>query len=308
MRGAIRRLAVALLLLPALAGAAPLDAIFRTLETYGPLNTQRVERAALVAALQAIDPHATLVPKSRPHPAPDADVPLLHHHERWPEDIVWLQFGGLSTTASNEAITAMRDVLEPTPTGVILDLRKAGGDNLDALDAVCGLFFTNDTAIYQLRDGYANVVTTHFARANSPPPTLPPVMLLIDGDTRGASEALAAVFKRHPGVMLLGAPTRGDSAQRVFLPFSNNEDLYIGTSWIVPIESADYFPNGVIPHIPITTNISAIATNTPSPMIAPAPLSTNALPGPSLAERIGDDVVLRRAADILLGLHALRQP
>ncbi|MDA0576641.1 MAG: S41 family peptidase [Verrucomicrobia bacterium] len=293
--------------------AAPVADLLRALDPYGPVNTQRVERAALEAALRAMDPGATFVPAM---PATDnaPTPPLLNQQARWPEDIVLFAFNGLHPDQA-DALATMRTLLTPKPVGVIVDLRGAGGDSLETLDLAGGLFFPHATPLYELRDGHGTSVTTHYARAESPSPELPPLMVLIDANTHGAGECLAAILRGHAGTMLLGARTRGDSASRTIIPWSEQEHIRYGTSWIVPLGSADYFPGGVIPHIAIShappSDLPALPpspvndeTNTTPPDVS---ASTNAV-DLTLAARVGDDVVLRRAVDIILGLRALRQP
>lgn len=297
---------------PAPAASTGLDDLYRALEPHLPIATQHINQIAIDAALQAIDPHAERMPRGEA-PAP-ATPAIVASAVSWPEGIVHARLNGVYATDRREAIGNLRALLTTNAIGLILDLRGAGGHDLDTLDALAGLFFPPDSVIYELRDGYGNVLAQHVARADERPPALPPIMLLIDGRTYGASEALAALLHDHAGVMLLGETTGGDAAQRTRVPWSETHDLHVGTAWLVPISGDAYHPAGVQPHVPILPPPTTLApTNTLTHAVpATAPASTNepaaATKGPTLAERVGNDPLLRRATDIILGLHALHQP
>ncbi|MCE9615168.1 MAG: hypothetical protein K8T26_12895 [Lentisphaerae bacterium] len=307
------------------AGATSVEALYQALEPHVLIETQRINQVAIAAALQAIDAGAELRPTGQSDaPATGSIIAIA---EPWPEGLARVKVNGLHSDGRADALASLRALLKPDTIGLILDLRGAGGSDLDTLDAFGGLFFATNTPLYDLRDGYGNVLATHVAHADAPPPSLPPVMLLVDRGTHGASEALAAILRHHSGVMLLGETTRGDSAQRVRVPFTDAQDLWVGTSCIVPSDGGLYAPAGVHPHVPVSpappgTNLLATTSTdaaaplaaTPAAPLAATPADTNATDiatapaAPLLATFTGKDPVLRRAADIILGLHALRKP
>lgn len=299
----------------------PWGDLLRAIEAHVPVQTQRVEHAAVQAALLAVDPQGRLLPRGEDAgttngvAVTDTDEAFNAEVEHWPQGLLRIRLNGLHAGGQETGVAALRAAMTTNATGIVFDIRGAGGESLSALDSMCGLFFKSGTEVYRLVDGYGHVQAHHTARADTPPPVIPPVMLLIDNRTRGASETLAAVLRTHPGTMLLGTPTRGDSARRERIPCTPEEDLYVATAWIVPADGPDYYPLGVQPHLLITGESAQDLLpageasspeddhDQPTPPVQPAS-PTNAVEA-GLAAHVDGDPVLRRAADILLSLHAL---
>lgn len=189
--------------------------------------------------------------------------------------------------------------------GFILDCRGAGGTNLACVDELAGLFLPPDRFLYAVQDGRGEDLALHSApRAEH---AGIPVLMLIDGGTAGASELLAALFERPSGVILVGAPTRGDATRREMTLLPDGRYAWLATGRFARPEGG-VWSAPIVPHIVV------------KPGAAPQkelPLPTNALSrtGRSLGEtarrhlelfaRVRQDPVLARAVDLLLGLKAM---
>jgi len=133
-----------------------------------------------------------------------------------------------------------------------------------------------------------------------------PIMLLIDGQTRGGCELLATVLKERGKAMLIGSPTKGDGVIRETIPVSEAFVVRIATRWVVSTHSGAIrsLGNGLSPDVEVIVDRS-------EPFIVPAKtdaeenLSEKVKNDMELMARVGGDAVLARATDILLGLKAL---
>lgn len=187
--------------------------------------------------------------------------------------------------------------------GLILDLRRASGRHVPAAAAIAGLFAEAGSMLLAFRDRDDQDIAVY--RAGTGPALAMPVMVLTDRDTRGAAEVLAAVFSGSVrGAMLFGQRSKGDPLVRTEVPLSSGERLRIATRRLVLADGTAYDGSrGVQP------DITAGTAPRPGEDYEPSP------PGeePSeqeeedrrLRERVKGDPVLRRAADVLLGLKAL---
>lgn len=278
---------------PATAGL--LEDAWRTLdERRIPVDTQRVSAAALQATVVALDPRATWWPTGTTN-ATEPMRPMLDNMEHWSNGIVRVRVTGSGLECS-AGLTQLRAQLATNSAGLVLDVRGASGDDLDALDQLCGLFLPTGTALYQVVDGRGAHVARHVAPAGEPMPPGVPVALLVDRDTRGTSETLAAILRNRRGSMLLGERTSGDTAHRERFPLTPNMDVYMATGWLVPAGRRDHYRDGVEPHIVV-------------PPDADSPAADSAMAGePDWQRALRTDPVLRRAVDVLLGLHALQHP
>ena len=226
--------------------------------------------------------------------------------EAWPQGVGYLKVSGLYAGTGTELTNQLFRLADRAdPTGVILDIRGANGDDMDSADTAAGVFDGRQGDLYKIMDSQGNVVATH-VRPGSPP-VRPPVMLLTDGRTSCAAELLAAVLSGRNGVMLIGSPTAGDASLRDVIPLPDGSNyLYVASRRIVLPDGSTYQGTGVKPDVLVTSPtgtpavaMSGSATNPPPPSAS----ATNDLS--RLLQRIGGDVALGRAADILLGLKAL---
>ena len=226
--------------------------------------------------------------------------------ENWPQGIGYVKVNGLYGGTGSELTNRLFRLADRVdPTGVILDLRGANGDDLDSVDTTAGVFGGRQGDLYKIMDSQGNAAATH-VRPDSPL-VRPPIMLLTDGQTSCAAELLAAVLSGRSGVMLIGSPTQGDASLRDVIPLPDGSNyLYVATRRIVLPDGSTYQGMGVKPDVRgiAPTGMPAVAMSAPATNPPPPSASgTNDLS--RLLQRIGGDVTLGRAADILLGLKAL---
>jgi len=280
-------------------GPAPGD-IYRVLEDRGiPFDAAAVQKGAVDGMLKAIDPRAKIV---RPDEITNSvPKPSLGQAEEWAEGIRYLKLNGLYADGGTSIVERVRSWLTADQTGLIIDLRGAGGDSLKAVDDVAGLFLPGNTDLYAIRDGRRNA-EKHRTPGDNAEPWNGPVMLAVDGDTKDTSEILAAILKGRPRIMLIGARTRGDAALRQVLSLSDTESIYIATRWVDLPGDGGSLTNGVEPDVAVTSySRAALADKAPIGRT----FSEKTKKDRELMERVMNDAVLGTATDILLGLKAL---
>lgn len=128
--------------------------------------------------------------------------------------------------------------------GVVLDLRFATGDDYAAAAAVADLFVAEERG---LLDWGAGVVKSS-AKTNA---LTWPVAVLINGETMGAAEALAAVMRETGSGLLLGNPTRGAAVMTREFVLGNGQRLRLATA-AVQLSGETVAPIGrVLPDISV---------------------------------------------------------
>jgi len=113
--------------------------------------------------------------------------------------------------------------------GVVLDLRYARGDDYAAAAATADVFLTKDLPL--LNSGNGLVRSKEKADAISVP-----VAVLVNRDTAGAAEALAAVMRQTGAGLILGGKTAGQAMIAQDFPLKNGDRLRIATA---PIQLGD---------------------------------------------------------------------
>ena len=299
-----------------LSGALPLCAtpvmdleeLRRFFETYQmPVSHDLLNGPMEDALIKAIDPRAAFV-TDVPTNSPCQQAGILTN-EFLPDNIFYCRINALN----GDVATALKNVMgawtNAPPTGTILDLRQSGGHQLEDVDAVASLILDDDAPLYRVCDGAGRVIETHRTRRDPHVrgTLATPLILLTSGGTIAAAEVLAASLKNHPGVMLIGTPTAGDSGLREVVSLPDGRKLNIATRWISPFTGPGFQNTGVIPDLHHAGEYRLGRPWLPSEkdLSSSRPLSEKARRQYQLMARVVDDAVLSRAADILIGLRAL---
>jgi hypothetical protein len=297
------------LLLAVLCQAAPVDAggdLAALLRARGILvDPQAASRVAADAVVRLADPGALLLDEAgaaafdASQAGNSTNQPVL---EELGEGIALLRAGAVNGAFAALTATGLTGAAA-SGGGLILDCRGAGGTNLAAVDAIAAHFVPRDTFLYSVQDAAGEDLELHGAPAAEP--AAAPVLLLVDGDTTGAAELLAAVLARTRGVMLVGGPTRGDPSRRELTPLTGGRYAFLATGRFVRPDGTTWAGAGIEPHVRVAEGggVSAARTNLLSR--AGKPFDEAARRHFELFARIHSDPGLARAVELLLGLKAL---
>jgi carboxyl-terminal processing protease len=220
--------------------------------------------------------------------------------------------------------------------GIILDLRFVhGGDFADAAE-VAGRFLAGDTKLFTLKgtDRPPRTFTASFDK----PCTDTPMIVVVNRETFGSAEALAAALNHHQRAVVIGTTTAGEGCERVEIPMSDGRTLALAVAQIILPDGAKIFPRGVEPNVPVKSDLEKERALVLGPdaqkslraSLEPkvtkrrvneaelvrvfGPEDKKAAPEPEEETRSDNvkvvppaDVVLSRALDILKGLRVLKR-
>ena len=82
------------------------------------------------------------------------------------------------------------------------------------------------------------------------------VMVLADGDTAGAAEAIAAALRFYDKALVIGQPTAGRAAEYSDLPVPNGKILRLAVAEMISPEGRSLFPEGVKPDLPVEMSLA----------------------------------------------------
>ncbi|MDZ4198844.1 MAG: S41 family peptidase [Kiritimatiellia bacterium] len=230
--------------------------------------------------------------------------PAADPREIWPRQIVYLRIHAVREGLHR----AISDPQTEPGIGVILDLRDAGGESAEeAFRVARALGAKSLPTLESSLDGES----VEFEATN--PPLVAgsgPVLLLIGPRTRGAAALLAASVRGCAKTLLLGEAAVGDPLLRDAVALEPGWWMWIATRRMKTPDGPTLEAGGAIePDIPVS---GTLAPATPVPEIETFFMESHPrksldleLKDRQLAERIGTDATLRRAADILLAMHAL---
>ncbi|HKW31069.1 MAG TPA: S41 family peptidase [Verrucomicrobiae bacterium] len=138
------------------------------------------------------------------------------------------------------ALTATNKVI-----GMALDLRFADGNDYAAAVAAADLFVAKRMPLLQWGEKVEE-------SQPSGKPIPGPLLVLVNSETTGAAEALAAALREADAGLLIGNPTAGLAMTTMDFPLKNGEHLRIATS---PVKLGDgVVISHVTPDIAVTVN------------------------------------------------------
>lgn len=298
-----------------------------------PHETAAVKTAMAEALIRAIDPAACVVEAAEARrleqrrdglydpgfslAAPEKNklistprsMPAIAPVEWWPRGVAYVQLNGLYPGSRAKCVDVFSSAATGAVGGVVLDLRQARGCDAETIAAVAALVIEtpSNAPLFKIQDRAGTDIEAYSSPLRKI--MVYPVMVLIGPQTIEGAELLAALWKGAPGVLLVGSATTGESLIRNSIPLADGYCLWIATRQWVPLLGSLYEGKGVQPDIEVSqgpwmpASVSSLpATNSPPQLTErPAPDKADS----QLMDRIGNDPVVRRAVDVLVGLKAL---
>ncbi len=129
--------------------------------------------------------------------------------------------------------------------GLILDLRFAGGTDYPAAVSAANLFIAKEMP---LLDWGTGVVPS---KANSDALTLP-VIVLVNKQTSGSAEALAAILRADDHAVILGSPTAGETTVGKNFPLKDGRYLRIAMASVKLADGETLSSAGIKPDIRVS--------------------------------------------------------
>jgi C-terminal processing protease CtpA/Prc len=222
--------------------------VFELIRQNLPAATEaELNRAATEGLVAKLAPRVTLVRSN------DTIEPVnlgLTRSNLFESSVLYLRIGmvklGLeqSVKAAWEQFSASNKM-----SGVVLDLRYANGEDYPAAAAVAGLFFQTKQPLLDWGAGMAE--SKEGGAIGSCP-----IAILVNGQTSGASEALAAVLRGAGRGLILGSRSAGKAGVSKDFPLANGDRLRIITRAIRLGDGSQIAATGVAPDIDLEVSPS----------------------------------------------------
>ena len=227
--------------------------------------------------------------------------------ENLPAGMGYMRVAGLYPGAGGEIVGVLEKWQGGSLFGAILDLRGAAGMSSEEVSVVASCFAPEGSLLYALNQPQGK--ETVVARAVSKVANAMPLMVLVDEETTGASELLAAVLAGSAkGVMVIGRETSGDPLIREPRKLSTGRYALLATRQLAMADGTRYGGStGVLPDVAITDSaLNETVYEPDAPVLRKGKtMSDEEKEDKALRDRTRNDTYLRRAADVLLGLKAL---
>ncbi len=258
-------------------GPGVVEVVTRRFNDGRMLTTQRLERVA--------------------HTLPD-----LKPAEKLPFDLGYLRIQRLRDGIGSRVVDQLSTWAKGGLYGLVLDLRGADGEALKEVQQIADWFAQEGTLLYALRDALDQDIELVYAQHDYYLGM--PVMVLLDEETGGAAEVLAAILKDSVrGAMLFGRTSRGDFLLREPVQVDADQKWMLAASRLVTAQGTMYTGRtGVSPDVRVAADERTPARSIRSGRTVVLEEERAQV---AMYNRIRGDATLRRAVDVLLGLKAL---
>ncbi len=207
-----------------------------------------LNRAAVEGLLAGLRGKVLLVTETNLPVAP-TNAPLVSKTNLLEDDIAYVRAGRVADGLSG-AVTAAYQTLSASNKlkGLVLDLRFTAGEDFAAAAAVADLFIAKERPLLDWGRGVVKATEKQNAL------TLP-VAVLINRETTGAAEALAAVLRDVGAGLLLGGPTAGAGMVMSEYPLSDGQSLRIASAPVKLGDGTALSAQGVKPDIEVKVGL-----------------------------------------------------
>ena len=166
--------------------------------------------------------------------------------------IGYIRLGDVMEGTATDLDIELKQFADEKVTGYILDLRFADGTNYAAAATVASRFLPAGQEVFSLKQAQGDrqvFRTTEAPRSLAVELSEAPLMLLVNGQTRGSAEVLAAALRSQERGIVVGAPTAGSAVAWEDVKLSDGRVLRLATAKISFPKGGEVFPGGLVPDV-----------------------------------------------------------
>lgn len=164
--------------------------------------------------------------------------------------VSYVRFGSITATNLAELDSTFQNVPAKPGRALVLDLRASPpSSDFEVTAKVCERFCPKGKVLFTIRR--PTVKREQILTSKEDPRFSGVVVVLVDHDTAGAAEVIAAVLRIHVKALVIGQQTRGEAVEFADLPLPSGKLLRVATAEIALPQELTIFPGGVKPDLPV---------------------------------------------------------
>ncbi|PYJ31033.1 MAG: hypothetical protein DMF24_01440 [Verrucomicrobia bacterium] len=237
-------------------GPADLQAVITLLKSNftdpDAITDTELNRATVEGLLVRLPRGVMLLPgKENPSPGP----PSAFYSEVIAGSIGYLRLGSLNSTNLQAFDKTLSNFTGKKMNALIVDLRASQAtDDLPLAVEFAKRFCPKGKAILTLRKPAGR--QDRVFNSDRDPVFRGLVMVLADGDTAGAAEAIGAALRFYDKALVMGQPTAGRAAEYSDLPLPNGKLLRLAVAEMISPDGRSLFPEGIKPDLPVEMSLA----------------------------------------------------
>jgi len=224
----------------------PFDEVYRLLRSnLAGVKEEDLNRAAVEGLLTQLESRVTLV-TGQATTNNSLAASILSKSTIFEDSFAYLRVGKVASGLDRKLTNEFNNLSTATKLkGLVLDLRFAGGDDYATAGAVADQFLADEKPLMNWGAGSARSTAKTNAIAL-------PVVILVNQQTTGAAEALAAVLRELQVGLLIGSPTAGQASVYKEFPLENGQHLRIALAPLKVGNGKSLPQQGLKPDIQVT--------------------------------------------------------
>ena len=207
----------------------------------------QLDRAILQGLLVRLNNGLILSPANQ---GPEAATPF--YSELLETRAGYLRIGTISAANLQAMDKKLAEFESKKADALIIDLRASGSGDFVAAAEFAKRFVPKGTLLFTLRkQGKPERVFT----SDREPTYRGLLVALVDGDTMGSAEALAAALRSHDKALLIGQPTAGGAVEYADMALPGGKVLRVAQSDCVGPDGQSLYPRGIKPDLPVEMSL-----------------------------------------------------
>jgi C-terminal processing protease CtpA/Prc len=205
-----------------------------------------LKRATVQGTIERLAPGAAILEA----PTAEQAVASPFRHEVLDGRIGYARLG--SATPENVAAldTALAEFMGKKLPSLVLDLRATpGSSDVEQTAEVCRRFVPKGKVLFSVRK--ANVKQEQVLTSKDDPKFRGIIVALVDRDSAGTAEVIAAVLRSYANALVIGQQTRGEAVEFANFPLANGKLVRIAVAEVALPDKTTVFPGGVKPDIAV---------------------------------------------------------
>ena len=183
------------------------------------------------------------------------EVPSAFYSEILDGHIGYMRLGSLNNANLQMMDKSLGNFAMKKVDALIVDLRASQATNDFAMAAeFAKRFCPKGKTLFTLRKTAAR--QDRVFNSDRDPAFRGLIMVLADGDTAGAAEALAGVLRFYDKALVMGQPTAGRAVEYTDLPLPSGKLLRVAVAEMILPEGRASFPDGIKPDLPVEMSLT----------------------------------------------------
>jgi C-terminal processing protease CtpA/Prc len=183
------------------------------------------------------------------------EAPSAFYSEILDGHIGYMRLGSLNNANLQAMDKSLGNFAMKKVDALIVDLRASQATNDFAMAAeFAKRFCPKGKTLFTLRKAAAR--QDRLFSSDRDPAFRGLIMVLADGDTAGAAEALAGVLRFYDKALVMGQPTAGRAVEYTDLPLPSGKLLRVAVAEMILPEGRASFPDGIKPDLPVEMSLT----------------------------------------------------